>query len=249
MKNIQIFLTPAAGKRLIAKAIAAREDVQDAVMNHTVVVIKGTTNAYLAEELLTGIGVTDFDKRGFYRGVVKSPDAKSAVPVQEHDVVIEKGKYVTGKTIFDVVGDLRNGDMIFKGANAVNLEEGTAGILIGDPMSGTVGAAHNASVGKRVQLIHPVGVEKRVDLPMKELAEICNDPEGKGPGLFVSTGAIYTEIEALYDLCGVDAYILAAGGVAGCEGGCFFVCEGEDDELEMCREVVKLVAGTPPYEI
>ena len=133
MKNIQIFLTPAAGKRLIAKAIAAREDVQDAVMNHTVVVIKGTTNAYLAEELLAGIGVTDFDKRGFYRGVVKSPDAKSAVPVQEHDVVIEKGKYVTGKTIFDVVGDLRNGDMIFKGANAVNLEEGTAGILIGDP--------------------------------------------------------------------------------------------------------------------
>ena len=58
MKNIQIFLTPAAGKRLIAKAIAAREDVQDAVMNHTVVVIKGTTNAYLAEELLAGIGVT-----------------------------------------------------------------------------------------------------------------------------------------------------------------------------------------------
>ena len=249
MKNIQIFLTPAAGKKLIAKAIASREDVQDAVMNHTVVVIKGTTNAYLAEELLAGVGVTDFDKRGFYRGVVKSPDAKSEVPVQEYDVVIEKGKYVTGKTIFDVVGDLRTGDIIFKGANAVNLEEGTAGILIGDPKSGTISAAHNTAIVRRVQLIHLVGVEKRVDLPMKELAEICNDPEGKGPGLFLSAGAIYTEIEALYDLCGVDAYILAAGGVAGCEGGCFFVCEGEDEELEMCREIVKLVAGTPPYEI
>ena len=37
---IQTYLSPAAGKRLIAKGLAAREDVQTALKEHTILIIK-----------------------------------------------------------------------------------------------------------------------------------------------------------------------------------------------------------------
>ena len=39
MTAIQVFLTPAAGKRLIARALANRPDVQCAAREHTVVIV------------------------------------------------------------------------------------------------------------------------------------------------------------------------------------------------------------------
>jgi len=78
------------------------------------------------------------------------------------DVVIIKGVYRKGKTIFDVVDELREGDVILKGANAVNLIQRRAAILIGAPNAGTIGASLPAIVGRRVKLIVPVGLEKRV---------------------------------------------------------------------------------------
>ncbi len=41
---IQIVLTPAAGKRLIAKAIAAHPAIQAALQSSTIVIVAGTTN-------------------------------------------------------------------------------------------------------------------------------------------------------------------------------------------------------------
>ena len=56
MRRIQFYLTPAAGKALIGKAVAALPDVQKAVAEHMVVVVAGTTNAPVAYELLKSIG-------------------------------------------------------------------------------------------------------------------------------------------------------------------------------------------------
>ena len=44
-------LTVAESKRLIAKAVVQMPIVKNALENGTVIVIKGTTNAYIAEEL------------------------------------------------------------------------------------------------------------------------------------------------------------------------------------------------------
>jgi hypothetical protein len=55
----QFFLTPAAGKRLIAKAVLERPDVSTALKSGTVVVIMGSTNAYVANELLKRAGRED----------------------------------------------------------------------------------------------------------------------------------------------------------------------------------------------
>ncbi len=70
----QLSLTPAAGKRLIGKAIAKHSEVLNALKGGTVVVIAGTTNSYVAEELLAIIGQSkDFRRDHFFRGIVLPP--------------------------------------------------------------------------------------------------------------------------------------------------------------------------------
>ena len=48
----QLLITPAMGKRLIAKTIANHPAVRKALRNGTVVIVAGTTNGYVAEEIL-----------------------------------------------------------------------------------------------------------------------------------------------------------------------------------------------------
>ena len=51
----QFVITPAAGKRLIAKALVTHSAIQAALKSGTVVIIAGTTNGYVAEEILKSI--------------------------------------------------------------------------------------------------------------------------------------------------------------------------------------------------
>jgi len=52
----QFVLTSSMGKRLIAKAVAIHPSVVKAMKKGTVVVVAGTTNGYVADELLTAAG-------------------------------------------------------------------------------------------------------------------------------------------------------------------------------------------------
>src|SRR5690554_6163313 len=110
----QFLITPAAGKRLIAMAIAAMPEIEKAVREKTVVIIAGTTNAYVAEELLKLSGqVQEFSREHFFRGITLPPDYSvnkrgrlddgAAFP---GDVVIRKGVWEKGLTIDDVADDL-----------------------------------------------------------------------------------------------------------------------------------------------
>ena len=91
-------------------------------------------------------------------------------------MVIVKGVWQKGKTIFDVADSLREGDVILKGANALDLTRKQAAVLIGHPQGGTTITALQAVVGRRVRLILPVGLEKRVPGDLMELAARINAP-------------------------------------------------------------------------
>ena len=249
MKTIQIFLSVAAGKKLIAKGLAAREDVQDALRHHSILIIKGTTNAYVAEELLNSICYEGFSKKGFFRGLIKPAEAKVSVPIVEHDLLIREGNVITDQSIYDVVNDLGEHDFAFKGANAVNLDTGRAGILVGNPTGGTIVPLVGANVGKKVKLIHPVGVEKRVEADIADLAEICNSNSTQGLRMFPSSGKAYTELDAFSDLFPVEAAILAGGGVGGYEGGCYFLVHGEEKDLAECRKLCNEISKEPMFEL
>ena len=65
----QIVITPAAGKRLIGKGMVVHPLLSTALKSATVVITAGTTNGYVAEEILTSIGATEaFPRMHFFRG-------------------------------------------------------------------------------------------------------------------------------------------------------------------------------------
>lgn len=253
----QFSLTPAAGKRLIGKSIAKHSEVLNALKGGTVVVIAGTTNSYVAEELLAIIGQSkDFRRDHFFRGIVlppaytkkedgRSPD-ESGFP---GDVVIKDGVWQKGKTIFDVAAELKEGDIILKGANAVDLETSRAAILIGHPHAGTIGASLPAYYGRRVRLIIPVGLEKRVSGNLDEFAAKINEPGAHGPRLLPVPGEVITEIEAIALLTGAKAQLVAAGGVAGAEGSVWLAISGEPSQEKNTMALLQSVAAEPAFTL
>lgn len=247
----QSILTPAAGKRLIARAVARHEAITGALANGTIVIVAGTTNRYVAEELLAAIGRAGaFTGKGFFRGLAlppgKAAGGKGKFP---GDVVIRRGALVEGATIFDLADNLVEGDVVLKGANAFNPLNGQAGVLIGHPKGGTIVAALQAVVGRRARLILPVGLEKRVPGDLHQLARGINLPGNEGSRLLPVCGEIVSEIEAIAILTGCRTQIVAAGGVGGAEGAVWLAISGDGEAEESARELIRSVEREPPFAL
>ncbi len=253
----QSVVTPAAGKRLIALAMAAHPAVRAAVRSGTVVIVAGTTNGYVAEELLKELGQPAAVDRGrFFRGITLPPGRPAAETGRlpdtsgfPGDVVLVNGEWRQGATIFDVAGDLREGDVVLKGANAVELSARRAAVLIGDPKGGTAAMALQAVIGRRVRLIVPVGLEKRVADDLDKLAALMNAPGAHGPRLFPLPGEVVTELEALTLLTGATARLVAGGGVCGAEGSVWIAVSGSPEQEAAAQELLKTVAGEASFAL
>ncbi|MGC9515402.1 hypothetical protein [Methanocrinis sp.] len=250
-------LSPAAGKRLIGKALATHPAVEAALKSGTVVIVAGTTNGYVAEEILAKIGQLEgFSKKRFFRGITLPPwmpttEAGMLPDMSEFpgDVVIKKGVWQRGKTIRNVVDDLEEGDVILKGANALDPRSNRAAILIGHPRAGTIGLALQAVVGRRVRLILPLGLEKRVFGDLDDLAKGLNAPGAEGPRLLPVPGEVFCEIEAIAQLCGARAELVASGGVCGAEGSLWLAVDGSEEEMKAAEELLGSVAAEPGFEL
>lgn len=248
----QFFLTPQAGKRLIAKAFIYIPEILRALKNQTVVIIAGTTNGYIAEEVLSYIGQSEgFTRKGFYRGITFPPQASAGNSASKFagDVVIENGNWNRGKTIFDVVDQLSQGDIIIKGANAVDLTNRKAAVMIGHPKGGTIQASLTAVIGKRAVLYLPVGLEKRISGNLDTLCAAVNSPDATGPRLMPVHGTLITELDAIRILTGCQADLIAAGGVCGAEGGYWIAVTGAEDQVSKAADILNSVATEPPFEL
>jgi hypothetical protein len=253
----QFLITPAAGKRLIAKALTAHPALKEAIKSGTVVIIAGTTNGYVAQEILSSINqIEGFSRKRFFRGIVLPPGQPvtdtGRMPDENQfigDIVINKGHWQKGATIFDVVDDLKEGDIVLKGANALDLSRKQAGILIGDPFGGTIGTALQAVVGRRVGLILPVGLEKRVLGDLNELALKLNAPGAQGPRLLPVPGEVFTEIEAILLLTGAETEQMAGGGVNGAEGSIWLAVNGTTEQLKAAEKLLISISGEPAFNL
>ena len=245
----QFCVTVSMGKRLIGKALAAHPDIQAVLEKGTLVVLAGTTNGYVAEEILASLGQEEgFSREGFRRGMTVAPGAKAIKAELKGDVVIRDGEVVQGQTIFDAVDDLQTGDVVIKGANAFD-PRGQPAVLIGHPQGGTVLALITAVIGRRVRLIVPVGLEKRVLEDINVLAQRCNAPGAHGPRLFPVPGQAFTEIDALCLLTGAEACLLAAGGVYGAEGASWLGVSGTEEQIQAAADLIRSVADEPPSRV
>ncbi len=241
----EVVLTVAESKRLIAKGVAALDFVQEKLENGVVVVTTGTTNGCIYEEL-TGKTI---DRRTYVTGrTVPAKGAPSWKGETIPDLVLVNGQPAPDLDRFSALDRMKAGDVYIKGANALNYAIGVAGITIGHPRGGTIGGAIGTIVGKKLQLLIPVGLEKEVPFDIQESAELIGEPDehlGHIHSLWPVHGTIFTEIEALELLCGVDAYAVAAGGIAGAEGGLRLLLDGDADAVREAVALVESIQGEP----
>lgn len=251
MTTYTFMLTVSMGKRLIAKGLMNNEEVKNAMMNHRLLIMSGTTNGYVAEEALKAIGdTTPFDKRVFRRGITVAPGAKPVPGSTTFDLLIDHGKAYFDRTVFEIAPELDHDDMIMKGANALYLPGEEAGVLIGHPQGGTLVPITAAAIGRRVKLIVPIGVEKRVERPISELVSLGNAAPGEGPRLSYIPGTTYTEIDALVELTGcIYPEILASGGAMGAEGGVYFTVRDEEEIVGRVEALVGELKDEPPTQL
>ncbi len=243
------------GKRLIAKTIATHPAIRKTIQNGTVAIVAGTTNGYVAEEILKTYNIAgDFSRKHFFRGVSLPSSLKVTKEgrlVDENkfpgDVIITKGVWQKSKTIVEVVDSLHEGDLILKGANALDYKSKRAALLIGHPKAGTIGLTLPAVVGRRVRLIIPVGLEKRVDGNLDELAAKMNAPGAEGYRLLPIPGEVFTEIEALEALTAAEVELVAAGGVCGAEGAVWIAVSGEPEQEEFAAQVIASVTNEQAF--
>lgn len=242
----QVVLTVSESKRLIAKGVAALPEVRRAMEEGVVCVSPGTTNAYILEELWG----REFDKRRYKRGFTapRTPDMLDTPPEDAiHDVVFREGVVDDELDRYNSVVHMEKGDVYIKGANALDYYGGVAGVLIGNPRGGTLGAALGRIIARKISLIIPVGLEKLVYGDINELHILAAAEDSEGKSLWPITGTIVTEIEALQILTGVDAYLMASGGIAGAEGAVRLLLDGTTEEVEAAVELVDSIAGEPRY--
>ena len=92
--HVQITFTPAESKRLIAKAVVKLGDVKKAFKNGIIVIGVGTTNAYVAEQLLG----RNIERERFVAGVVL-PKGTYVLPSEKRlkEIIIRKGKIIDAK--------------------------------------------------------------------------------------------------------------------------------------------------------
>jgi len=240
-------LTPAESKRLIAAAVASLPEVQRALRRGRIIVAGGTTNAYVAEAL-TGEAVHKFwyTAGRIAHGKLGSNEGARRIP----PVVLVRGKRVN-RAPAEVLEAFTRDDVFIKGANAVD-PSGMAGVLMGDARGGTIGAALGILKARGSHLVVPVGLEKLVP-SVAAASGVCGQGVfryaiGDPVGFMPLVGAkVVTEIEALRFLFGLEAVLVASGGVAGSEGAVVLAMEGPEAALRRAfRFLEEKVKGEPP---
>lgn len=243
-----IVLTVAQSKRLIARAVANLPQVRRALTSGLVAIGRGTTNGYVAEEILQ----RELPKGEYVAGRTLPPGTPGEwLGTGKHpDIVLRKGELVDGLTVLDAVKEMKAGDVFIKGGNALNYDQQVVGILVGHPLGGTI-SVYGALISRKVNLIIPIGLEKLVFEDINELSRASregdNHPTAPVTSLFPMIGTIVTEIEALRLLCGVDARLLSAGGVGGAEGAVWLLLEGEEEQLDAALALHNELKNEPSF--
>ncbi len=244
--NASLTFTVAQGKRLIAKAVSKLPEVTKAVAEGTIAIGRGTTNGYVAEEIMGHV----IPKGEYVSGRILPP----GMPWEElgrggyPDIVLKNGEAINGGSVINAVADMKAGDVFIKGANALDYKNKVAGVLMMHPTGGTL-SVYGALISKKITLIIPVGLEKIVIDDISELSILSRDadfhPKAPVVSLMPVTGKIVTEIEALDILCGVKARLLSSGGVKGAEGAVTLLITGEKENVEKAISLHSLLSDEP----
>lgn len=241
-------LTVAESKRLIAKAVARLPVVRHALNEGIVIICKGTTNTYVAQEILN----KPIEHGSFVLGrVYPSQDGKKLGNVKQiNEVILINGVHKPEISLQEAVEMLSPQDVVIKGANLLDYKNKLAGVCIGSPTAGTAGTVVPFAIARRAHMIIPIGLEKLVAGNLVDIAEMLNNPTarlGEVPSMYCISGHIITELEAFKLFADVKVYETACGGIGGQEGGRWFAIEGAKNQVQKALKTVDKILGEPPF--
>lgn len=239
-------LTVAESKRLIARAVVYMPEVVEAREEGYLVVGRGSTNAYVVEELL-GRSV---EKEKYLAGqVIRGILCVLPPNLRTRPVTFHKGK-ILDVDPSTIIGDIRHGDVFLKGANAVD-PVGRVGVLMASPVGGTMGQFYMAMKAQGASMIFPVGLEKLI--PSVEKAAKFGGRLSLGRTIGARTGMacvvgekVVTEVTAIDILFDLFAVHFASGGYGGSEGSVTLIVEGEEKRVNQCLDFIEKIKGEPP---
>lgn len=243
-----VVLNPAQSRRLVAKGTVACPIVRNAYKNGTIIIGRGITNAFVTEEFFNINIVEKGDQTVGFVGRGMTNSTTTPPPSQWH--VIEKGKVVEGADSNVEILKFRKGDVVIKGANAID-HTGMTGTYASSLKCGTMGMSWPVVTPRGAEFIVPVSLEKMVPCVMTAARHTGVYHFKYSTGIpakivpLVEAKAI-TEIEAFAILCDVRAYHVGSGGVAGSEGSVHLTLEGDEDKIEKAMELVKSLRDEPP---
>ena len=249
MRAVFVF-TPHESKRFIAKAVAQLPEVKKARAKGEIVIGHGSTNVYVAEEILGKCpGRDKFLSGQIIHGILCITQAEEKPPM----IMIRGGKPILPKlTMEETLMNFDAGSVFIKGANAVD-PEGDAGVFVAHPSGGTIGYAYGILSARGCHLIVPVGLEKLIP-SVRKAAKLCGQStfhycQGIRIGMVPLVNAkVITEVEAFHVLFDLKAIHIGGGGVNGSEGSVVLVTEGEKKKVEKAIRLIESIKGEPPLQ-
>ena len=243
-----VVLNAAQSRRLVAKGAVSSPIVQNAYQNGMIIIARGITNAYVSEEFFNISIENKTNQTAGFVGEGATNATSTPPPCTWH--VIEKGKVLEDADSNVEVARFKKGDVVIKGANAID-HTGLTGTYASSLKCGTMGASWPLATPRGAHFLIPVSLEKMIPCVMTAAEHSGVWHFAKSTGMpakivpLVEAKAV-TEIESLALLCGVRAYALGAGGVAGSEGSIHLGIEGDEDKVEAAFKLVKSLSDEPP---
>ena len=239
-------LTVSEGKRLIAKGIATHPRIKQKMESGMIIITKGTTNAYIAEEL---IGLSA-EHGQFMSGNISNKPFKIKVNTIPEIIVIN-GKWVD-MPLKDALEAVKQGDIILKGGNLLNYEKKQAAATVSSPEGGTVGRIRPYTAEGPGHLIVPIGLEKETYGNLSDYEYILSQDNFKVIGsrqrvMVHKNAEIFTEIEAIKLFGNVKVIPFASGGIAGSEGASSLAIYGSQEEVDKVMNIISTIKGEPPF--
>lgn len=246
MSAIQFTLTSDESKFLISKALANREDVRRAFRKGICVIHPSSTTYFLFKEL------TGYEPNVWICGLIDewgtciSKDMLEKLRNESDSGrfrilwVFEKGELIE-EDVNSIIDRMGKGDVYIKSPNAIDID-GNAGVLIGAPDGiGTVGKFMMAK-DRGFKIILPASLEKL--LPS---VDISIDPKdlkySMGMPVYFRKveGEVFTEVDAIKTLFGLNAIPIASGGIV---RSLTFYAEGGEERVEEFKGfLIKEVKG------
>ena len=243
-----VVLNSTTAKRLIAQGVAAYPIVAQAMRGGTVVVTLGTTNGYVASELLGD----PIDQGAFAAGVIDNRWNINARLGEATDLVLKDGVQIpfNEKAVLD---NLTAGDVVIKGGNALD-PFGTVGVLLAAATGGTVGRYVPTAIARGVDIVIPISVAKSIHTPIADLALDLGSRKlelamGLPCGMYPLTGHVVSEIDALRLLFEVRATHVCSNGIGMGRGSVSLLIEGEEEGVRAAFERVQQLSELPEIPV